>query len=199
MDYPYMLSNNRISQIFNKILSAAKPPRFTFEFLRTLGFTSSNDQGFIPLCKKLGFLADDGTPTPLYDDLKDSSVSKKIIAEQIKTLYSDLFAINTSMNSATDDEIKGAISRITGKDETGVGRIFLTFKALCAYADFSGSRIKPQPEENVNNTENMPLQTPRSIKSNEFHYNIQIHLPATTDMAVYNAIFKSLRDNLLME
>ena len=32
----------------------------------------------------------------------------------------------------------------------------------------------------------------------QFHYNIQIHLPATTDISVYNAIFKSLKDNLLM-
>jgi hypothetical protein len=29
------------------------------------------------------------------------------------------------------------------------------------------------------------------------HYNIQIHLPATKDLEVYNAIFKSLKDHLL--
>ena len=29
-----------------------------------------------------------------------------------------------------------------------------------------------------------------------FHYNIQIHLPVTTDVTVYNAIFRSLKDHL---
>ena len=29
------------------------------------------------------------------------------------------------------------------------------------------------------------------------HYNIQIHLPATKDIEVYNSIFKSLREHLL--
>lgn len=29
-----------------------------------------------------------------------------------------------------------------------------------------------------------------------FHYNIQIHLPATTDISVFNAIFRSLKENL---
>lgn len=29
------------------------------------------------------------------------------------------------------------------------------------------------------------------------HYHIQIHLPATKDLEVYNAIFKSLKDHLL--
>jgi hypothetical protein len=32
----------------------------------------------------------------------------------------------------------------------------------------------------------------------KFHYNIQIHLPATSDVGVYNAIFKSLKENLLI-
>ena len=32
----------------------------------------------------------------------------------------------------------------------------------------------------------------------QFHYNIQIHLPATNDISVYNAIFKSLKENLMM-
>jgi hypothetical protein len=31
------------------------------------------------------------------------------------------------------------------------------------------------------------------------HYNIQIHLPATKDVEVYNAIFKSLREHLFNE
>jgi hypothetical protein len=30
-----------------------------------------------------------------------------------------------------------------------------------------------------------------------FHYNIEIHLPATKDVEVFNAIFKSLREHLL--
>ena len=28
------------------------------------------------------------------------------------------------------------------------------------------------------------------------HYNIQVHLPATKDIEVYNAIFKSLKEHL---
>jgi hypothetical protein len=31
------------------------------------------------------------------------------------------------------------------------------------------------------------------------HYNIQIHLPATKDIEVYNSIFKSLKEHLFEE
>lgn len=197
-DYPYMMSNNKISPIIEKIQQAARPPKFTQEVLKNLGFTSTNDRAFIPLAKKLGFLADDGAPTALYDQLKDKTTAKSILATQIKSLYSELYAINMEIHKSSEDEIKGAISRVTGKDEEGVNRIYNTFKTLCNNADFDNSihidnSVKSdEPDENVLTSQNIPLNT------TQFHYNIQIHLPATTDISVYNAIFKSLKDNLFI-
>ena len=198
-DYPYMISNNKIEPIIIKIQQAARPVKFTQEILKNLGFTSTNDRAFIPLMKKLGFLLDDGTPSQLYDQLKDSTCTKSILAIQIRSLYSELFAINTEIYDANDTEIKGAISRVTGKDEDGVNRIFNTFKALCKIADFSQT-----PKENINTAQQENTSVEKSDitvdipKNTEFHYNIQIHLPATNDISVYNAIFKSLKENLLM-
>ena len=125
-DYPYMISNNKISSIINKIQQAARPAKFTQEVLKNLGFTSTNDRAFIPLAKRLGFLADDGTPTALYDQLKDKTTTKTILASQIKALYSELYAINVEIHKAPEAEIKGAISRVTGKGEDGVNRIYNT-------------------------------------------------------------------------
>lgn len=42
-DYPYMLSNNKILPIIRSLQSAAKPNKFTTEFLKNMGFNSSND------------------------------------------------------------------------------------------------------------------------------------------------------------
>jgi len=198
-DYPYMMSNNKISPIIEKIQQAARPAKFTQEFLRSLGFTSTNDRAFIPLFKKLGFLADDGTPTALYDQLKDSTTTKGILAVQIKELYSELYTINTEIHNAPDAEIKGAISRVTGKDSDAVGRMYNTFKTLCSLADFSQTTTSTSEKEEVDNHSSTPVESMiPTFKPNEFHYNIQIHLPATNDISVYNAIFKSLKDNLLM-
>ena len=195
-DYPYMLSNNKIQPIISKIQQAARPAKFTLEFLRTLGFTSTNDRAFIPLAKKLGFLMDDGTPTTLYDQLKDATSTAKILALQIRTLYADLFAVNTEIQRASEQEIKGALSRVTGKDEDGINRIYNTFKALCAIADFNENAQVIQPEKTEEDSTSSPIQS--DSRKTEFHYNIQIHLPATTDISVYNAIFKSLKENLLL-
>lgn len=197
-DYPYMLSNNKIPLIIEKIQQAARPSKFTQEILKNLGFTSTNDRAFIPLAKKLGFLADDGVPTALYDQLKDKTTTKSVLATQIRLLYSEIFAINMQIHKAPEDEIKGALSRVTGKDEEGVNRLYNTFKTLCNLADFDNVTAK-----NEEQLENTPAVTPNNAvvsapSTSQFHYNIQIHLPATTDISVYNAIFKSLKDNLLI-
>lgn len=199
VEYPYMVSNNKIAMIFDKIQTAAVPSKFTNDFLKRIGFASSNDRAFSNLLKKLNFISAEGTPNAIYSNLKDSVLAKKTIANQIKELYSDLFSINTEINVASDEEIKGAIARVTGKEDKDVKRIFATFKALCDYADFSDSCSKKVLEVvETHDTENeCPLSSP-SLDNfcADFHYNIQIHLPATTDISVYNAIFKSIRENL---
>lgn len=198
-DYPYMMSNNKIAPFIEKIQQAARPQKLTQEVLRNLGFTSTNDRALIPLFKKLGFLADDGTPTALYDQLKDATSTKYILATQIKELYSELYAINTEIHKATDVDIKGAISRVTGKDANGVGRIYSTFKTLCGIADFSQTVPTAPAKEEKERDDPASIDSAQvALRPSEFHYNIQIHLPATNDISVYNAIFKSLKENLLM-
>jgi Family of unknown function (DUF5343) len=209
-DYPYMISNNKIGPIVEAIHSAAKPSTFSHEFLKKLGFNSSNDRAFIPLFKRLGYLTESGAPTSHYDDLKDKTKRASALAQRIRDLYTEIYSINTSIHSGTEDEIKGAISRVTGKDATSVGRYYATFKALIALADFntvpaamkqkSEARVEDVPP--LNGSEKRQEQTNVIAAENSkaaaggFHYNIQIHLPATTDISVYNAIFKSLKDNL---
>ncbi|WP_295489432.1 DUF5343 domain-containing protein [Sphingorhabdus sp. EL138] len=201
-DYPYMVSNNKISPIIEAIHSAAKPSTFSNEFLKKLGFNSSNDRAVIPLFKRLGFLTESGVPTQHYDDLKDKTKRDKALAQRIRELYADIYAINTDIHKSSEDEIKGAISRVTGKDAVTVVRYYNTFKTLIALANFNN--ILASTDENEKEEKQKKPKIDDPVKDDDgkrlssFHYNIQIHLPPTTDISVYNAIFKSLRDNLII-
>lgn len=196
-EYPYMVSNNKIQPILNTIETAAKPKKFTNNLLKQLGFASSNDRAIIPLLKRLKFLQDDGTPTDLYDQLRDKTSRFYILGVQVRELYSDIFAINTDIHKASEDETKGAISRVTGKDETSVTRYYATFKALTKIANFTTApKSKPKPGEESPEKEIPGKPDEQISKEASFHYNVQIHLPATTDISVYNAIFKSLKEHL---
>jgi len=200
-EYPYMIANNKIQQIVNALQTATKPSKFSQPFLQKIGYTSTNDRGIIPLFKKLGFLTDDGAPTVHYDYLRDKNNYRKILAARIREFYSELFSINTEIYKDGEQNIKGAIARVTGGDEESVKRAYNTFKALCSIADFSqipiDEKLVEQPDKKQNKEQEHSYD---QLEKNgaEFHYNIQIHLPATTEVSVYNAIFKSLKENLLI-
>jgi len=55
----YMYTVKSLPQMFEAIQKAQVPPRFTHDFLRTLGFKSTNDRAFINVLKGLGFLDSD--------------------------------------------------------------------------------------------------------------------------------------------
>lgn len=200
-DYPYMVSNNKIGPILQKAEQAEKPSRFTNKFLKKLGFSSSNDRAIIPLLKRLGFLNESGAPTEHYDDLKDKTRRPYVLGERIKALYSELYSINTNIHDASDEEIKGAIARVTGKDARSVNRFFSTLKTLIGLAKFTPQPQKKKEEDKPSHETPKPdtdIAKKEQPSHPSFHYNIQVHLPATTDIGVYNAIFKSLKDNLLI-
>jgi hypothetical protein len=201
--YPYIISNNKLDPIFSRVRSAAKPEKFGRELLNTWGFTASNDRAIVSVLKGLGFLNEGGAPTPHYDRLRDPNDWKFVLAERMRDLYSDLFAIDANMHSAPETEVKGALLRVTGKDEETVGRYFATFKTLAGLARFeakpnrTAAAPEPAPDKEAPKTKEPPaLSEHASHRKTEYHYNIQIHLPVTTDITVYNAIFRSLRENL---
>lgn len=211
VEYSYMISNNKISEVLDAMQKAAKPePRMSYQTLKDWGFNSSNDRAIIPLFKRLGVLDPNGTPSELYDDLKDPNTRAVALARAIRESYSEIFSINTKIYEAPDQEVKAALSRVTGKDEKTVDRYFSTLSRLFGLADFKSSKLDVESQKNQAATEKSDVQKDatnqqsyvdlnKKKRTNEFHYNIQIHLPATTDITVYNAIFKALKDNLDVE
>jgi hypothetical protein len=73
-----------------------------------------------------------------------------------------------------------------------------TFLALLSLADLksapaSKAKVEVKTEKDDAHSDERRTTSHRST----LHYNIQIHLPSTKDVEVFNAIFKSLREHLL--
>jgi hypothetical protein len=207
--YPYILSNNKIGPILARLRTAAKPERFTTrDTLQKWGFTASNDRAMVTVLKELGFLNEGGAPTQFYDRLRDPNDWAYVLAERLRDLYAELFAIDANIQNAPEMEIKGAISRVTGKDDETVKRYYATFKTLVGLANFEAKPARAGKPERREKPEEETARQRATLADHatddhgvakrkpDFHYNIQIHLPVTTDISVYNAIFRSLKENL---
>lgn len=209
----YTVKTSAIPAYFDAILDAQPPERFSLKFLENLGFTSTNDRLFIGVLKDLGFLNRDGSPERKYFDFLDRSQSKKVLAAAIREGFSDLFAINLRANEFDADEAKNKLRTLYAGKKTDlvIERIAKTFHALCEYADFSGTHAtsKNEPSEAKSSSKKSDEESaaPRDhqegeqtslgkIKVGALQYHINVVLPETRDQAVYDAIFRSLREHL---
>lgn len=202
----YFVVQNRIPKIMEAIRTAGIPTKFTSSFLESLGFKSTNDRPIIAILKSMGFLDQNGIPTQIYRSYKDSAQSKKILALGIKEAYEGIFSVHEKANTLSIQELKGKFASVTGKSDSVVEKMAQTFKAFCNLADFSGTEdikvrdeeVKQAIEANVSTEEDIDINSAstNTPPKAQFHYNIQIHLPVTRDISVYNAIFKSLKDHL---
>lgn len=198
----YMYTVKNLPQMFQAIQRAQVPPRFTHEFLKTLGFKGSNDRAFINVLKGLGFLDSTSVPTASYREYKDSAVAKAILARQIRTAYEGVFLADENANGLTAEAVKGKLSTISGKDQSVVKKMATTFKALCELGDFSAKVEIKGGERNDELAEDL-IESPAlaaimpQVKGLAFSHVVYINLPTTRDPAVYDAIFKSIRDHLL--
>ncbi len=200
----YAIAIKRIPDLFDQIRDGQAPEQVTQKLLKDWGFASSNDRKFISILKALGFLSPDGNPTSLYHDYRDHSRSKVVMGQALKNAYADLFLIKAHPTNTDKAAIKGKFKSYHNTSDNVADLMMKTFYALLELAD-----LKPKPSKSK---KNMPKQEPKVIDTEKvesekstnhgidlhgLHYNIQIHLPATKDLEVYNAIFKSLKEHFL--
>jgi hypothetical protein len=147
---PYVLQPGTLTKILEKIKTASVPERFTQDFLGTkLGFKGGNSKAVIPLLKKIGFLATDGSPTDLYKRFRNPAQSGAAMAAGIRHGYKTLYEMNEYVHDANDKDLKGLVVQATGAepDSRVVQAIVASLKALKAFAKFYQSSEEEAPAE----------------------------------------------------
>lgn len=198
----YTQAYGKLAEFFGKIRDGQAPAQFTNQLLKDLGFKSNNHRPYIAIMKALGFLSSDGKPTQRYTDYRDHSKSKLVMGEGLKEAYSDIFLIKEKPTQADKTTIEGKFKSFHNVSETVAKHMTSTFFSLLALADLSGlpntaeENQTEDQEESAGQTQTSSIALPANHLATGLHYNIQIHLPATKDVEVYNAIFKSLKEHL---
>lgn len=202
---PYLLTPGTLPKILTKICEATVPESFNPDFLGTkLGFPGGNQRMFISWAKKCGMLNSDGTPTQMYKDFRNPSYRTSAMATALKKGYAEIYERNEYAHELSKSELTKLVSEITGSahDNRVVQAIVGTYLAAKDFADFDSKpedKIdKDQPDERKD-VKDYPDDTTKTIKKLNLglSYTINLVLPKTDDPSVYNAIFKSLKENLL--
>lgn len=200
----YVQTYGQLPEVFKRLSEGQAPDKFTRQYLKDLGFTASSFHAVIPLLKTLGFLASDGSPTARYHEYRDHSQSRAVLGQALRGAYGDIFTIKTNPTQADRPLIEGKFKSTHNISERVAQLMASTFFSLLALADIQSPSLRAKAAtKSDTEIESMPLPVGvqrESVATSHrptLHYNIQIHLPATKDVEVFNAIFKSLREHLL--
>lgn len=196
--------------MLEKIKSASVPERFTQDFVSTkLAMKGGTAAACIPFVKKMGFVASDGTPTEQYREFRNPRKSRVAVGKAFRKLYEKLYEMNEYVHDASDQEILGLIVECTGgaKDSSVTKATLTTINMLRKISDFDAEEDTDSVELELNKAvsgasspggSQIQLPVPQSSgRGINLAYTINLNLPATKDIEVFNAIFKSLKEHIL--
>ena len=129
-----------------------------------------------------------------------------MLGQALKEVYSDIFTIRSKPKKEDRLAIAGKYKSTYNVSANVAENSARTFLALLDHADIDDTpvkEVKSQHEEAKKEPAgdggggNGSTRVHSLHPGVGLHYNIQIHLPPTKDVEVYNAIFKSLKEHLI--
>lgn len=203
--YAYAYSASGLKSFLTKIREVGKPTNVTQNWLKSIGFKSSNDIRFIPVLQQLGFIDNSKKPTELWDQYRGSE-NEIILAKAIRRGYADLFETFPNANKLTDNALYDFFSEHTNSAKVTIDRMVLTFKALCEMADFNGiqgNTVQDRSPNTASNDATSGKNISDEILSGTsysslpcININIQLTLPETKDSEVYENLFVAMKKHL---
>ncbi len=211
---PYVTATGNVAKALTAIAAAATPDTVSGNFVKTiLKIPGGSGDQMTSFLKKVGFVNPDATPTEIYKKFRNGATRGSAAAESLKFGYAPLYKRNEYLHELTDKEIKGLILEETGAAaESSLPNLILScIKSLRNFADFSKlnrpaeieTQIDSNPSNDIiiepvrNQNTGQRARSPSEKIGLNVGYNINLNLPATSDISVFNAISKSLKENLL--
>lgn len=202
---PYVTATGNVEKALKGIKSAATPEAVSQDFVKTiLGIKGGSGNQMTAYLKKIGFATADGTPTDFYKKFRNPTTEGWAAAQALKTGYAPLYVRNEYMHKLADDELKGLVLEETGaeQDSATVPLILACIKQLKKFAKWDAPPAEEKvekPSKDIATLDNPPPRAPGATGQLGLNlgYTINLNLPATSDPAVFNAIFRALKEHLL--
>jgi Family of unknown function (DUF5343) len=198
-DFPYTTVPGKIKQLFTKIREVGVPPKVTVQWLKTVGFKSSNDASLIGVLKFIGFTDTGGVPTSKWSEYRGAKY-KQVLGQAICDGYAELFAVYSNADQRTQEELDHVFSTSSSGGKQVIAKTVSTFKFLAEQAEFA-----PVEEQTDLQMKSGPLHIPagQGLASKGYsgtapalHIDIQIHISPEASPDQIEKIFASMAKHL---
>ena len=171
-------------------------------WLKTVGFTSSNDKSIIGVLKFIGFIDQSGVPTSTWSAFRGAR-HKAILGGAIRKGYAELYAIYPDAHLRTNIDLTHVFSTSSSAGSQVIGKTVATFKALADEAEFDTSTAAAETFMPSGPLHTAPAsavqQTPQSLQIQAgpaLHIDIQIHISPDSTSEQIEKILASMAKHL---
>lgn len=202
-DFAYTNVTGKIKPLLDKIRTIGVPTKVATPWLKTIGYTSSNDKSLITVLKFVGLIDSAGIPTSLWTAFRGAR-HRAVLGEAIVKGYSELYAIYPDAHQRSNTEIGHVFSTSSTAGQQVISKTVATFKALVAEAEFSA-----EPRDQDTSIHTGPLHAAPSSppihgaqRPSEFqqgpavHIDIQVHISPESTAEQIDKIFESMAKHL---
>lgn len=198
-DFTYTTVPGKIKPLLAKMREVGVPSKATVQWLKTVGFTSSNDASLLGVLKYIGFTDASGVPTSTWSQYRGAN-HRKVLGDAIQQGYADLFAVYPDANQRSQTDLEHVFSTSSIGGRQVIGKTVSTFKSLSEQAEFT-----PVREQTDLHMSSGPLHTPaasppatlaRGGGGPALHIDVQIHISPEASADQIDQIFASMAKHL---
>jgi hypothetical protein len=204
---PYLPASGTLKKALERLIEPAQPDKFNADFLENvLKLKGGSARGTIPILKRMGFLGNDGSPTDLYARFRTDSGRAQAALQGLRKGFPEIFKRSEYAHTVEDSKLRDIILEITGlKASDPVAQaIKSTFNVVKSYVPagtMPGTPDEEPPGEEggggAGGAGGAGGGAGGETGELRLAYNINIVLPETSDLKVLNAIFRSIKENLM--
>lgn len=197
----YTTVTGKIKPLLDKIKAIGVPSKVTNSWLKTIGFTSSNDSSLIGVLKIAQLIDGSQAPTSLWQKFRGSD-GAVALADGIKTGYAELYGVYPDAHDRSNSELENVFSQSSKAGKQAISKAVATFKNLAKEADFSQSNsTMPAETQHFEATAlHTPVegQSPRKPRGGapNLHIDVQVHISADANAEQIDQIFASMAKHL---
>jgi len=202
-DFTYTTVPGKIKPLLDKLRQVGVPPKATVQWLKSIGFKSSNDASLLGVLKIAGLVDSTGVPTSTWSNYRGVH-HKKVLGDAIRIGYAELFAVYPDAWQRTNSDLEHVFSTNSSAGKQVITKTVATFKALSESAEFGAVNDQPAPIVQTGPMHAPVSQQPASptptvmgsAPTPSVHIDIQIHISPEASPDQIDQIFKSMAKHL---
>lgn len=195
--FPYTTRPGALRKFLAEVPRRPRPAKINRELIASWGISNNEAaSGIVRVLRDLGLTTSSNDPTDAYTAFMHAGTGPSILGQKIREVYAPLFGAALEPHKESSAALKNLFNIHSGGAAATIELQIQTFKALCDYADLTGTAAVPSGAA-TGSPSTTGVATSTAISSTvggapSIHIDLHIHLPENKSSRDYQYIMQDI-------